>query len=93
MYESPITRMVGDISSQITKQNEEYIITYARDIGYNINKEELTKALNYDREQYKAGYRDGHSDGYKEGFDDATEIVFKTLASMKGTEEGADVNA
>lgn len=31
-------------------------------VGYNINKDELVRALQYDREQYQKGYEDGKSD-------------------------------
>lgn len=30
-----------------------------------IDKNELTRALDYDRDQYKKGYQDGYQDGYR----------------------------
>lgn len=38
---------------------ENYIYQCVADIGVNIDKEELIRALQYDREQYEQGYRDG----------------------------------
>ena len=32
-------------------------------VGVSVNKEELIRALNYDRDQYNAGYKDGVKDG------------------------------
>ena len=37
-------------------------------IGYQIDKAELIKALNYDREQYDKGYYDGCRDGETRGY-------------------------
>lgn len=55
MYESPITLISGDILSKL----EDEIYTTIRKVGIDVNKDELIKALKYDREQYKKGYADG----------------------------------
>ena len=58
MYESPLT-VVESIASQITKQEEDrafYEIKQA--VGYDIDKQEFIKALQYDRNQYQKGYAD-----------------------------------
>lgn len=63
MYESPIEKIYGDIQSQIIKQDEEHLMyTVDQAIGYDIDKEELLKALQYDREQYNKGYGDCKAD-------------------------------
>lgn len=60
MYESPIEKMVGKIQSQIIKQDEENMMYAVKQaIGYSVDKDELIKALNYDRAQYEKGYCDG----------------------------------
>lgn len=60
MYESPITQMISDISSQMVKNQENQLMYEVRqNIGYDIDKDELIKALNYDRNQYNKGYVDG----------------------------------
>jgi len=66
MYESPINKIYRDIQSQIIKQDEEHMM-YAvnQAIGYTVDKEELIKALQYDREQYKKGYKDGKKETLK----------------------------
>ena len=62
MYESPLTKitmMCDDIADQIIKQEEDKIVYEVRQaIGYNIDKQELVKALQYDRGQYQKGYAD-----------------------------------
>ena len=63
MYESPITQNIADISSQIVQAQDEHLIYEVRQaIGYDIDKEELIKALKYDRDQYQKGYEDGRND-------------------------------
>lgn len=60
MYESPITKYMSDIETQIQEQEtEQMMLTVSRAIGYDVDKTELLKALQYDREQYIKGYRDG----------------------------------
>lgn len=58
MYESPINFIFGDIQTQIVKQQEEEMYMAVQKCGVNVNKEELMKALQYDREQYEKGYED-----------------------------------
>jgi hypothetical protein len=60
MYESAIEKVVGEIQSQIIKQDDENIMYAVKQAaGYSVDKNELIKALKYDREQYEKGYRDG----------------------------------
>ena len=64
MYESPINLSFFDdiISNMVKQQNEQeenHIVEYVRKIGIDVDKEELFKALRYDREQYEKGYQDG----------------------------------
>ena len=55
MYESPITQILGEMRTEY----ENGCIRAVQSYGFNVNKEELAKALAYDREQYKKGYEDG----------------------------------
>ena len=59
MYESPINRIYGEISNEIIRKDEENImITVNQQVGYQVDKSELIKALNYDRNQYEKGLTD-----------------------------------
>lgn len=58
MYESPIEMIMEDIQTQIVKQQENDIYQAVQRYGIVIDKEELIKALQYDREQYTKGYKD-----------------------------------
>ncbi len=60
MYVSPIEKIMGDIQSQIVKDEENRLIHHVtQSIGYKVDKDELIKALQYDRQQYEKGYKDG----------------------------------
>ena len=61
-YESPITRIQNQLLEEMVKKEEDQFMCEVRQtIGYNIDKSELIKALNYDRDQYERGYQDGKS--------------------------------
>ena len=82
MYESPINAIVNEICSDIQKKEDKYIMECVRDVGINVNKHELVKALAYDRHQYDKGYKDGYNDGINkvsEDFKKVIEIVFSNV--------------
>ena len=59
MYENPIEKIMGEIQSQVIENDENHLLcSVNQSIGYNVNKEELLKALQYDRHQYDKGYSD-----------------------------------
>ena len=55
MYESPIEIITKEMSLHF--DNDVY--RTVQDYGIEVNKDELIKALRYDRDQYDKGYRDG----------------------------------
>lgn len=66
-YESPITRIQSTLIEEMVKKEEDHLMCEVRQtIGYQIDKAELIKALNYDRDQYERGYQDGRSAGYRQ---------------------------
>lgn len=73
MYISPIT--LFETERQITYENE--ILKAVQRVGFDVNKEELTKALVYDRGQYDKGYKDGYIEGI-EKFTEWIKNEFKT---------------
>lgn len=54
-YESPIEIL----QKQVTYEMEENVMRAVQSYGINVNKDELIKALMYDRQQYQKGYEDG----------------------------------
>lgn len=61
-YKSPINKIEQEIASQIVETEEgKLMYEVQKAIGYSIEKEELIKALQYDRGQYEKGYKDGYN--------------------------------
>jgi hypothetical protein len=65
MYESPITiteRIVNKIREQQENDIMNNILIASAEYGIYVNKDELIKALQYDRKQYDKGFVDGYSE-------------------------------
>ena len=58
-YESPIAIFEETVSSQYNKALEEAVWKEVIRIGVTVDKDELIRALQYDRDQYDRGYNDG----------------------------------
>ena len=65
MYESPIKIC----KKQIRMMQDETIVRAVQDVGIFVNKDELIKALQYDRDQYEKGYADGLEAAKRESAD------------------------
>ena len=61
MYNSPIRTAVmhSDVLAKVNEDVDGLIISSVVHCGVSVDKEELLRALQYDRGQYDAGYRDG----------------------------------
>mgnify|MGYP007133737283 CR=1 FL=1 len=75
MYESPITAIVNDICSDLQKKEDKHTMECVRNVGIDVNKKELLKALSYDRNQYEKGYKDGYNDGLNQISKDLRKVV------------------
>lgn len=62
MYKSPIEIIYGQMQTQI----EGDILKAVQKVDIHVDKEELIRALQYDREQYDKGYADGYMAGKQE---------------------------
>lgn len=82
MYESPINLFVSDIATSIDKRIEEVTVNAIQNLGIDIDKDELVKALNYDRKQYGEGYEDGYMDGEITGRKDVVEELTEKLTKL-----------
>lgn len=58
-YQSPVEMLVGEMTTRIENACN---ATIQQKLGFNIDKEELIKALAYDRHQYEKGYQDGKAE-------------------------------
>ena len=66
MYKSPIEMIYGELQTQMVQEDEKMVMKAIRKVGVNVDKEELIKALQYDRNQYTRGYEDGKNDAIDE---------------------------
>lgn len=58
-YESPITKIMKQLTEDVIKQEENCLMVAVKEsVGFDVDKDELLKALSYDREQYQKGYAD-----------------------------------
>lgn len=63
MYRTPIEIVYGQMQTQM----EGDILRAVQSYGINVDKEELIRALQYDRDQYNKGYADGKAEGVTHG--------------------------
>lgn len=59
MYKSPIEMFMTDVQHQLDRQKDEEIYKAVVSVGIYVDKEELLRALKYDRGQYEAGFLAG----------------------------------
>lgn len=60
-YKSPITQILGEMQTEY----ENHVLKAVQNVGIHVNREELVKALDYDRGQYEKGYADGSANEEK----------------------------
>ena len=66
-YESPIKVSFEDRLKESLLNEEEKAIMGEVRMFVDVNKDELVKALAYDRGQYEKGYKDGYDKGVEDG--------------------------
>ena len=74
-WESPVT-ITQEIAKKIVSDTEDYIMSEIYKTGVTVNKEELIKAIKYDRDQYNKGYCDG--------FNTAVEMEWTSVEALEG---------
>lgn len=68
-YESPIQYFTTEVAHQIANQADENIWTAICKAGVTVDKDELIKAMQYDRHQYEQGYGNGLLAGFRKAID------------------------
>ena len=94
-YESPVEIFYQETLPKINDSVDSVIVQTVCNVGVDVNKEELIKALAYDREQYEKGYINGYKEGYKQALSDITgrfndkfkEILEEANTDVKTTTE------
>ena len=71
MYESPINmEYENPIYNAVQKELELNVLLAVQKIHISVDRDELIRALQYDRQQYEKGYADGYYDGLKKAMED-----------------------
>lgn len=65
-YVSPITVEIRQIQRNYNRKLDTLIINEIRKYDVKVDKDELIKALKYDRNQYEKGYADGRKEAVRE---------------------------
>ena len=65
-YESPITVELRKIQRNYNRKLDTLILNEIRKYDVKVDKDELVKALKYDRNQYEKGYADGKKEAARE---------------------------
>ena len=73
MYESPINIIISELCTKLESDCLRSVQRY----GFDIDKEELAKALNYDRKQYEKGHTDGYNKAIDDLLEDANEMAIE----------------
>lgn len=60
-YESPI-KLIKTLDNEMQMSFDNQILKAIQKVGIDVSKDELIKALEYDRRQYQKGYEDGKQD-------------------------------
>ncbi len=58
MYKSPI-ELIQKMHTELESAIEKEVFRAITKVGVNVDKEDLIRALKYDREQYEKGFQDG----------------------------------
>lgn len=78
MYESPIEMIITEIMNDFKQNQEKQIYEIIQHMNINVSKEELIKALNYDRQQYEKGY----NNAIEEFAEDIKKILAPTVSAL-----------
>ena len=70
-YESPLQLIYNELGQRIEKSIADNAVRVVQEYGFNVDRDELIKALRYDRGQYDVGYLKGYDKGYIDGQIDA----------------------
>ena len=79
-YQSPIEVL----ESKMTFWVDDSVYKAAENVNIHVDREELLKALQYDRGQYDTGYKNGYVDGYAQGVEDIKAKIIKLCGGADG---------
>ena len=79
-YKSPIETL----REKATFWVDEQVYQAVENVDIKVDREELLRALQYDRGQYDTGYKNGYADGYAQGVEDIKAKIIKLCGGADG---------
>lgn len=79
-YEAPVQVVADKMNTKL----EKHILQAIQNVGVVVDKEELIKAMNYDREQYSKGFKNG----YNKAIDDFVNALCEGSKQQVELDEG-----
>ena len=70
MFDCGITKTIHEIANQVMRDEENTIVRVVQEAGYNIDKEQLQKALTDSHSFYDQGYNEGYDVGFKAAYEE-----------------------
>ena len=81
-YECPINLIYDDVKTKMRQEQENFVVESVVTAGVKVDKDELIKALQYDRKQYEEGFEAGKSIGHNKAIDVLAELAVKSHDSV-----------
>lgn len=81
-YKSPIEMAIETTYKEVTDKEDNAILEAVQKVGITVDKNELIKALRYDRDQYDHGYQKGFFDGYEQGKKETARDMLKAIKNF-----------
>ena len=76
-YECPINLIYDDVKTKMRQEQENFVVESVVTAGVKVDKDELIKALQYDRKQYEEGFEAGKAVGHNKTIDALAEMAVK----------------
>ena len=77
-YECPINLIYDDVKTKMRQEQENFVLKSVVTAGVKVDKDELIKALRYDRNQYEEGFEAGKFFGHNKAIDILAELAVKS---------------
>ena len=90
MFDCGISTTMSELTNQIRKDQENFIVSAVQELYVNIDKEKLEKCLYESKSYFDDGYREGFDDGFNAAILQIKHKLNKMYAEINGIEMEGD---
>lgn len=90
MFDCGISTTIQELTNQIRKDQENFIVSAVQEMYVNIDKEKLYKCLNDSKSYFDNGYEEGFNDGFNAAMIQMNHKLNKMYAEINGIEMEGD---